>query len=152
MTMPSLNRPDLLRDSCMVGGDWITADDRSTISVSNPATGQIVARVPRMGAAETARAIAAAESAGTVWVARTGKERAAILRRWFEMMRDNRNDLGAILTAEQGKPWDEAKGEIDYAASFIEWFGEEAKGNGQNLGVRLPFVRQPIAHRGQQLL
>src|SRR5690606_24123189 len=93
----------------------------------NPATGDVLATVPNMGAAETARAVAAAEQAQPAWAARTGKERAAILRRWFELMLENTDDLAQIMTLEQGKPLAESRGEIAYAASFIEWFAEEAK-------------------------
>ncbi|WP_093039268.1 NAD-dependent succinate-semialdehyde dehydrogenase [Roseovarius azorensis] len=148
--MPDLTRLDLLRNACFVGGKWIAADTGEVIEVTNPATGETISTVPRMGADEAARAIAAAEAAGTNWAARTGKERAAILRRWYELMRDNRADLGAILTAEQGKPWEEAKGEIDYAASFIEWFGEEAKRvygetiPGHQRDKRLIVFKQPV--------
>ena len=150
MPMPKLTDPDLLRDACLIGGQWVAADDGATFDVTDPATGTLVGRVPRMGAAETAWAIAAAHSAQTDWAACTGKERAAVLRRWFELLRDNRDDLGAILTAEQGKPWDEAKGEIDYAASFIEWFGEQAKRvNGETIpghlrDKRILVLKQPV--------
>ena len=150
MPMPKLTDPDLLRDACLIGGQWVAANDGATFDVTDPATGILVGRVPRMGAAETAWAIAAAHSAQADWAARTGKERAAVLRRWFELLRDNRDDLGAILTAEQGKPWDEAKGEIDYAASFIEWFGEQAKRvNGETIpghqrDKRILVLKQPV--------
>ncbi|RMH49377.1 MAG: aldehyde dehydrogenase family protein, partial [Alphaproteobacteria bacterium] len=125
--MLKLNDPALLREAALVGGEWIAADPAAAIEVRNPATGEPIGRVPRLGAAETRRAIEAAERARHAWAARTAKERAAVLRRWFELMMENQDDLGTILTAEQGKPLPEAKGEIAYGASFIEWFAEEAR-------------------------
>ena len=120
-----LRRPDLLRETAYVAGEWVTSD--ATIDVVNPATGDVVARVPSLGAAETRRAIDAAAEAMPAWAARTAKERAAVLRRWFDLIVANQDDLATIMTAEQGKPLAEAKGEIVYAASFIEWFAEEGK-------------------------
>jgi len=117
----------LFRQQCYVDGQWADADSRETIVVSNPATGAAVGTIPRMGAAETRRAVEAADRALPAWRARTGKERAAILRKWFDLMLANQDDLALIMTTEQGKPLAEAKGEIAYAASFIEWFAEEAK-------------------------
>ncbi|HEU5282616.1 MAG TPA: NADP-dependent succinate-semialdehyde dehydrogenase [Burkholderiales bacterium] len=117
----------LFRQQCYVDGQWADADSKQTIVVSNPATGAAVGTIPRMGAAETRRAIEAADRALPAWRARTGKERAAILRKWFDLMLANQDDLALIMTTEQGKPLAEAKGEIAYAASFIEWFAEEAK-------------------------
>ena len=105
-------------------GEWIAADSGGTIAVDNPSTGAVIGHVPNMGAAEARRAIEFANAALRAWRARTAKERAGILRRWFDLMMANQDDLGAIMTAEQGKPFTEAKGEIAYAASFIEWFGE----------------------------
>ena len=125
--MLELSNKRLLRDTCPVAGKWIGADLGKTITVTNPSTGETVGEVPCMGAEETRRAIAFAETAGVAWRARTAKERAAILRRWFDSMMANQDDLAAIMTAEQGKPLAESRGEIAYAASFIEWFGEEAK-------------------------
>ena len=122
-----LHDPSLFRQAALVGGNWIEADPSNAIAVDNPATGEIIGRVPNLGAAETKTAIAAAEIAQKEWAARTAKERSGILRRWFELMMENQDDLGRILTAEQGKPLAEAKGEIAYAASFIEWFAEEAR-------------------------
>jgi succinate-semialdehyde dehydrogenase/glutarate-semialdehyde dehydrogenase len=124
---PALKNEELLRDRCPVAGAWIAADGGATISVTNPSTGETVGAVPKMGVSETRRAIAFAEQAGAAWRARTAKERAAIMRRWFELMMAHQDDLASIMTAEQGKPLAESRGEIAYAASFIEWFGEEAK-------------------------
>ncbi len=122
-----LSDPTLLRQECYVGGSWRAADSGETLDVTNPATGAVIGTVPKMGAGETRMAIEAAEKALPAWRAKTGKERAAILRRWFDLMMENQDDLGTIMTAEQGKPLAEAKGEIAYAGSFIEWFSEEAK-------------------------
>ncbi|MDA0367647.1 MAG: NADP-dependent succinate-semialdehyde dehydrogenase [Proteobacteria bacterium] len=117
----------LFRQQAYLAGQWSDADSGGTVRVNNPATDETLGTVPKMGAAETRRAIAAAEAAYPAWRAKTGKERAVILRRWFELMMENQDDLGVLMTAEQGKPLAESKGEIAYAASFIEWFGEEAK-------------------------
>ena len=124
---PNLKDPALLRDRCLVDGQWVEADNRARIDVDNPADGALVATVPDCGAAETRRAIAAAEAALPAWRKLLAKERSAILRKWYDLMVANADDLAAILTAEQGKPLAEAKGEILYGASFIEWFAEEAK-------------------------
>ncbi|MCX8231623.1 MAG: NADP-dependent succinate-semialdehyde dehydrogenase [Alphaproteobacteria bacterium] len=117
----------LFRQQAYIAGQWSDADSGDKISVNNPATNDTLGSVPKMGGAETRRAIDAAAAAYPAWRAKTGKERAAILRRWFELMMANQDDLGVLMTAEQGKPLAESKGEIAYAASFIEWFGEEAK-------------------------
>jgi succinate-semialdehyde dehydrogenase/glutarate-semialdehyde dehydrogenase len=122
-----LSDKELLRQQAWVGGRWIDADNGETISVVDPATGVKIGSVPRMGAAETRRAIEAAQTAGAEWRARTGKERAAVLRAWFDLIVRHQEDLAAIMTAEQGKPLAESRGEIAYAASFIEWFAEEGK-------------------------
>jgi succinate-semialdehyde dehydrogenase/glutarate-semialdehyde dehydrogenase len=122
-----LKDPSLFRQQCYVDSAWVSADGGKTIAVTNPATGQKLGTVPNMGAAETRRAIEAANAAWPAWRARTSKERAGILRKWFDLMMANQDDLGKIMTAEQGKPLPEAKGEIAYAASFIEWFAEEGK-------------------------
>ncbi len=122
-----LKNPALFRQQCYLDGAWLDADNGRSIAVNNPATGQILGSVPDMGVAETRRAIAAANAALPGWRAKTAKERAVILRRWFELMMANQDDLAALLTAEQGKPLAEAKGEIAYGGSFIEWFAEEAK-------------------------
>ena len=122
-----LKDPTLLVTKAYVAGQWIDADDGTTFPVTNPARGDVICTLPNLGRAETARAIAAAQAAMKDWAARTGKERAAVLRKWFDLMMANQDDLGKILTAEMGKPLAEAKGEVAYGASFIEWFAEEAK-------------------------
>jgi succinate-semialdehyde dehydrogenase/glutarate-semialdehyde dehydrogenase len=122
-----LKDASLLCTRCYVAGSWQEADDGATFEVCNPATGRLIARVPQMGARETRRAIEAANSAWKDWRAQTSKSRAAVLRRWYELMIENADDLARIMTAEQGKPIAEAKGEILYAASFLEWFAEEGK-------------------------
>src|SRR3954452_4807072 len=117
----------LFRQHCYIDGQWVDAIGRETIPVQNPATGETLGTVPKMGAEETRRAIEAADRALPAWRARTAKERAQILRRWFDLMMVNQDDLATLMTAEQGKPMAESKGEIAYAASFIEWFAEEGK-------------------------
>ncbi|RDU98691.1 NAD-dependent succinate-semialdehyde dehydrogenase [Trinickia dinghuensis] len=122
-----LKDPSLLQTKAFIAGNWQDADSGATFEVRNPATGGALAQVPQMGAAETRRAIEAANAAWGAWRAQTAKARGAILRKWYELMLANADDLAAIMTAEQGKPLAEAKGEIQYAASFLEWFGEEGK-------------------------
>ncbi|WP_112311885.1 NAD-dependent succinate-semialdehyde dehydrogenase [Pseudogemmobacter bohemicus] len=145
-----LKDPSLLVEKAWVAGAWIDADDGSSFEVINPARGDVIARVPNLGRAETARAIAAAEKGQKAWAARTGKERSQILRKWFDLMMANQDDLGTILTAEMGKPLAEAKGEIAYGASFIEWFAEEAKRvygetiPGHQPDKRITVIKQPI--------
>ncbi|WP_341675119.1 NAD-dependent succinate-semialdehyde dehydrogenase [Niveibacterium sp. SC-1] len=125
--MPALNDPELIRERCFVNGEWLAADTGETIEVRNPATGERIAKVPRMGAAEARRAIEAAAAAWHAWRAKTAGERARILRKWFDLMMASQEDLARLLTLEQGKPLAEARGEIAYGASFIEWFAEEGK-------------------------
>ena len=120
-----LKDPKLFRTQCYIDGQWVGGSQ--TLSVRNPATGSVLATVPKLGAEEARRAIDAAERAWPAWRAKTAKERAAILRKWFELMMANQEDLAQILTAEQGKPLTESRGEIAYGASFIEWFAEEGK-------------------------
>jgi succinate-semialdehyde dehydrogenase/glutarate-semialdehyde dehydrogenase len=145
-----LKDPTLLVTKAYVAGEWIAADDGGTFPVINPARGDVICKVPNLGRAETARAIAAAEIAQKDWAARTGKERANTLRAWFNLMMENQDDLGRILTAEMGKPLAEAKGEIAYGASFIEWFAEEAKRiygetiPGHMRDKRITVIKQPI--------
>ena len=122
-----LKDPSLLRQQCYSDGKWVHADDRKTLAVHNPADGQQIGTVPSMGVAETRRAIEAANAAWPAWRARTAKERSNILRKWFELMMANQEDLAVIMTVEQGKPLTESRGEIAYGASFIEWFAEEGK-------------------------
>jgi succinate-semialdehyde dehydrogenase/glutarate-semialdehyde dehydrogenase len=123
----ALKDPDLLRQANCIGGQWVQADSGKTFAVRNPATGEVVGNVPAMGKAETRRAIEAANAALPAWRKLLAKERATILRKLFDLMLANTDDLAAIMTAEQGKPLAEAKGEVAYAASFIEWFAEEGK-------------------------
>src|ERR1700692_57768 len=125
--MFSLKDPELLRQQAFIAGQWCGADDGSTFEVHNPATGEVLGRVPNMGAAETRRAIEAADAARGAWRSKTAKERSTILRRWSDLMLANVDDLATLMTAEQGKPLAEPRGEIAYAASFIEWFAEEGK-------------------------
>ena len=145
-----LRDPSLLETRAFVAGEWIDADDGATFEVTNPARGDVIARVADLGRPEVARAIDAAAAAMKDWAARPAKERANVMRRWFDLMMENQDDLGRILTAEMGKPLAEAKGEIAYGASFIEWFGEEAKRvygetiPGHMADKRLTVLRQPI--------
>jgi succinate-semialdehyde dehydrogenase/glutarate-semialdehyde dehydrogenase len=122
-----LNDSKLFRQQCYIDGVWVDGDSGATVAVTNPADGAVLGTVPRMGAAETRRAIAAADAALAGWRARTAKERSAVLRRWYELMIENQEDLARLMTAEQGKPLTESRGEIVYGASFVEWFAEEAK-------------------------
>jgi succinate-semialdehyde dehydrogenase/glutarate-semialdehyde dehydrogenase len=117
----------LFREACYVDGQWIKAKSGAMINVDNPATGEIIGKVPKLGAAETRQAIEAANRAFPAWSKKTAKERAAVLRRWFDLMIENQDDLARLMTLEQGKPLSESKGEVAYAAAFLEWFGEEAK-------------------------
>ncbi|WP_198399345.1 NAD-dependent succinate-semialdehyde dehydrogenase [Caballeronia calidae] len=145
-----LKDASLLRHQAFIDGQWCTADSDATFDVFDPATGRSLGSVPKMGAQETLRAIDAANAAWPAWRAKTAKERALLMRRWFELMLENTDDLALILTAEQGKPLAEAKGEIAYAASFIEWFAEEGKRvAGDTLATpaadkRLVVVKEPI--------
>ena len=117
----------LLRQQCYINGSWGDADDGKTIDVTNPATGEKLGTVPKMGRSETRRAIEAARSAFPAWRAKTARERSVVLRRWYDLMMENQEDLAILMTLEQGKPLAESRGEIAYAASFIEWFAEEGK-------------------------
>ncbi|TKW68646.1 MAG: NAD-dependent succinate-semialdehyde dehydrogenase [Paracoccus denitrificans] len=145
-----LKDPSLLETRAFVNGKWVDAKDGKTFPVTNPARGDVIAEVADLSRQEVAGAIDAAAAAMKDWAARTAKERAQILRKWFDLMMENQDDLGRILTAEQGKPLAEAKGEIAYGASFIEWFGEEAKRiygetiPGHMPDKRLTVLRQPI--------
>jgi succinate-semialdehyde dehydrogenase/glutarate-semialdehyde dehydrogenase len=123
----TLKDTSLLRSQAYIDGNWVSADSGQTYAVTNPATGETLAEVPRMGANETRRAIDAAAAALPGWRAKSAKERGAVLRKWGELMLENADDLAALMTLEQGKPLAEAKGEVGYAASFFEWFAEEAK-------------------------
>jgi succinate-semialdehyde dehydrogenase / glutarate-semialdehyde dehydrogenase len=127
MNTLSFKDPDLFRQQAYLAGQWVDADNGAQFDVNNPATGEIIARVPQMGVSETRRAIEAAKNAWPEWRRKSAKDRGAILRKWSDLMLANQDDLATIMTAEQGKPFAESKGEIAYAASFIEWFGEEGK-------------------------
>lgn len=146
--MLKLNDPSLLRQECWLATGWERSAE--SFAVTNPATGAEVARVPKMGASEAESAVTAASKAFPAWAAKTAKERSQILRRWFELMTENADDLAALMTAEQGKPLAEARGEALYAASFVEWFAEEAKRvYGETIpspiaANRLVVLRQPI--------
>src|SRR5256885_2464532 len=122
-----LKDPRLFREACYVNGQWAQAASGQSLNVDNPATGEIIGTVPKLSAAETRQAIEAANRAFPAWSKKTAKERAAILRRWFDLMMANQDDLARLMTLEQGKPLAESKGEVAYAAAFLEWFGEEAK-------------------------
>jgi succinate-semialdehyde dehydrogenase/glutarate-semialdehyde dehydrogenase len=145
-----LKDPSLLTEKAYIAGEWVMADDGKTFAVKNPARGDVIARVADMSRKDAARAIEAADIARHEWAARTGKERAAILRKWADLCMANQDDLGAILTAEMGKPLAEAKGEIAYGASYLEWFGEEAKRiygetiPGHQRDKRITVIKQPI--------
>ncbi len=145
-----LQDPSLFRQQCYIDGSWVDADDQSTIAVHNPAHGGQIGTVPKMGATETRRAIEAAHAAWPAWRAKTAKERANILRKWFELMMANQEDLAKLMTVEQGKPIAESRGEIAYGASFIEWFAEEGKRiYGDTIPTHAPdkrivVIKQPI--------
>ena len=145
-----LKDPSLLQTRCLIDGQWLDADSGKTIAVTNPATGETIAHVPDMGAAETRRAIDAAEAARAAWQKKTAKQRAAILRCWFELITEHTDDLAVILSTEQGKPLAEARGEIAYGASYFEWYAEEAKriyGDiipSNNNSQRVLVMKQPI--------
>jgi succinate-semialdehyde dehydrogenase/glutarate-semialdehyde dehydrogenase len=127
MSKPNLRNPDLWREQAHIDGNWHHADNGATLAVYNPANGKQLGTVPLMGAAETRRAIAAADAAWPSWRKKTAKERAAILRKWHDLIITNADDLALLMTLEQGKPITESLGEVAYGASFIEWFAEEAK-------------------------
>jgi succinate-semialdehyde dehydrogenase/glutarate-semialdehyde dehydrogenase len=145
-----LKDPSLLATQGYLAGEWVNGEDGATFDVTNPARGDVIAKVADLSRAQTARAIAAAEAAQKEWAAKTAKERANILRSWYDLMMENADDLGTILTAEQGKPLAEAKGEIGYGASFIEFFAEEAKRiygetiPGHQPDKRIMVLKQPI--------
>ena len=117
----------LFRQQAYIDGQWADADNNKTIDVTNPADGEKLGTVPNMGAGETRRAVIAANKAWPEWRAKTGKERAGIMRKWFNLMMENQDDLARLMTLEQGKPLSESKGEIAYGGGFVEWFAEEAK-------------------------
>ncbi|MFZ5798051.1 MAG: NAD-dependent succinate-semialdehyde dehydrogenase [Desulfobulbus sp.] len=145
-----LAQPDLFRGECFVGGQWMNAAGGKTLEVHNPATGEVIGKVPALGRAETRAAIEAAQQAFLYWRQRTAKERSLILRRWFDLIMAHQEDLAVIMTAEQGKPLAESRGEIAYAASYVEWFAEEAKRvYGDTIpmgqpGKRIIVVKEPV--------
>ncbi|MGR3631470.1 MAG: NAD-dependent succinate-semialdehyde dehydrogenase [Limimaricola soesokkakensis] len=145
-----LRRPDLVRDRAFLGGKWVAAKDGKTFDVTNPARGDVLASVADLSRAEIAQAIDIAHEAQKPWAARTGKDRAKILRRWYDLMMEHQEDLAILMTAEQGKPLAESRGEVAYGASFVEWFGEEAKRvygetiPGHMPDKRITVIRQPI--------
>jgi succinate-semialdehyde dehydrogenase/glutarate-semialdehyde dehydrogenase len=149
MTM-QLKDASLLRAQALIAGSWVDADNRETFAVTDPATGAVIGTVPMMGAAETKRAIEAARVAQLSWRRKTAKERSAVMRKWHELMLENADDLALLMTTEQGKPLAEARGEVVYAASFLEWFAEEAKRvHGDVLSTpandrRLVVIKEPI--------
>ncbi|MBT8433037.1 MAG: aldehyde dehydrogenase family protein, partial [Gammaproteobacteria bacterium] len=122
-----LSDQSLLKTSAYINGEWVDADSGATVPVTNPVNGEVIAEVAKCGTAETRRAIEAAEAAFPEWRARTAKERAACMRKWFNLMMEAQEDLALIMTKEQGKPLAESRGEIAYGANYIEWFAEEAK-------------------------
>ena len=145
-----LKDTSLFRQQCYIDGAWVDADSKATLEVSNPADGQQLGTVPKMGAAETRRAIEAANAALPAWRAKTARERSTILRKWYDLIMANQEDLAILMTVEQGKPLAESRGEIAYGASFIEWFAEEAKrvyGDtipAQSPDRRIVVIKQPI--------
>ena len=145
-----LNDPKLLRNQAYINGQWVDADSGATFAVTNPANGELITEVARLGAAETARAIHAAEQSMQDWKKLPAKSRAVILRKWYDLMMENQEDLAVIMTAEQGKVLAESRGEIAYGAAFIEWFGEEAKridGDvipGPSPDKRIVCIKQPV--------
>ena len=150
MTGVALTDAKLFRQSCYVDGAWVNARSGATITVDNPATGEIVGTVPKFGAAETRDAIEAANRAFPEWRKKTAKERAVVLRRWFDLMMANQEDLATLMTTEQGKVLAESRGEVAYAGAFLEWFGEEAKRvygetiPGHQADKRIVVIKQPI--------
>ncbi|GAB7196161.1 hypothetical protein OS11_24340 [Dickeya oryzae] len=122
-----LKNKALFRQQCLIGDEWQDSHNGARLSVNNPATGDELGSIPLVTAQQTQLAIAQAEQALVAWRQRTGKERASLMQAWAQLIRDHQDDLAAILTAEQGKPLAEARGEIAYANSFIDWFAEEAK-------------------------
>jgi succinate-semialdehyde dehydrogenase / glutarate-semialdehyde dehydrogenase len=148
--MMKLKDPQLLREKAYLNGEWVGADSGAVFEVTNPATGAVLARVPDMLEGETRRAIEAAAAAWPAWAAKTAKERAVVLRKWYELIMANQEDLAVIMTSEQGKPLSESRGEVAYGASFIEWFAEEGKRIYGDVipptqaGRRIIVLKQPI--------
>ncbi|MBU2867799.1 NAD-dependent succinate-semialdehyde dehydrogenase [Pacificibacter marinus] len=149
-TLNDLRAMGLLRDVNLVAGTWLDADPNNAIAVHNPSDGSLIGYVPKLGRAEVASAIESAQTAQKEWAARTARDRATVLRNWFDLMIENRDALAQILTLEQGKPFAEATGEITYGASFVEWFAEEARRvygetiPGHQPDKRISVTKQPI--------
>src|SRR5512139_4334599 len=145
-----LTDPTLFRQQALIGGDWRDAAAGARFAVNNPASGKQVGEAPRCSAADVETAIEAAHAAFAGWRSQTAKARAQLLRRWFDLILAHRDDLAAIMVSEQGKPLNEARGEIDYAASFVEWFAEEGKRLGAETtashldGAQMLMVREPV--------
>ena len=145
-----LNDSKLFRQQCFINGEWVDADDSSTIDVTNPASGEVLGTIPKLGADETRRAVEAANASWNNWRAKTAKERSTVLHRWYDLMLEHKEDLAKIMTLEQGKPLTEAQGEVVYGASFIEWFAEEGKRTygdtipGHLADKRIVVIKQPI--------
>jgi succinate-semialdehyde dehydrogenase/glutarate-semialdehyde dehydrogenase len=145
--MPTLSNPSLLRTQALIAGQWVDADNGARLAVHNPATGARVGEVPLMGAAETQRAIDAAQAAWPAWRRQTASARAAVLRRWHDLMLAHTEDLAQLMTAEQGKPLAEARGEVAYAAGYIAWFAEEARRvYGETIPSPVPDRRLLVTH------
>src|SRR4030095_12965387 len=146
----TLTDSKLFRQTCYVDGAWINAQSGGTVAVDNPATGEVIGTVPKLGAAETRAAIEAADKALPSWRKKTAKERSAVVRRWYELMLEHQDDLARLMTIEQGKPLTESQGEVVYGASFLEWFAEEGKrccGDpipGHQADTRIVVIKQPI--------
>jgi succinate-semialdehyde dehydrogenase/glutarate-semialdehyde dehydrogenase len=150
LVLKHLKDSRLYREACYVNGQWVRAKSGETFDVDNPATGEIIGSVPKLRAAETREAIQIAQDAFTAWSKKTAKERAIVLRKWSDLMMENQEDLAKLMTLEQGKPLTESRGEVAYAASFLEWFGEEAKriyGDvipGHQADKRIVVIKQPV--------
>lgn len=150
MSQYTLKDKDLFRQQCYINGQWCDAEDGATLDVDNPASGEIIGKVPRMRENDTLQAIAAADNALPGWRGKTAEERGRVLYRWYELMMENQDDLANIMTLEQGKPLAESKGEIAYGASFLKWFAEEARrAYGQTISAAKPdqhivVVKQPV--------
>jgi len=148
--MPKLTDPTLFKQQSFINGEWVDADDKAVFAVNNPSTGAVLGHVPNLTVTEVRRAVEAADAAWGPWRAKTAKERATILNKWFDLLMANQEDLGIIMTAEQGKPLAEAKGEVAYAASFVEWFAEEGKrayGDvipGHQADKRIVVLKEPV--------
>ena len=145
--MLKLTDPSLLRAQLYIDGAWVDADDGSTVSVLNPATQEEIVAIPNAGAPETRRAIEAANKAFISWRNVVAKERSAILKRWFTLIMENQEDLARLMTAEQGKPLAESRGEVAYGAAFVEWFAEEGR---RVYGDTIPRQQPQPAHRHYQ--